>query len=91
MTISEIDEMFAAVAGQQIPGGCDDCHAYQRVVQDSPGIWICRVHHDSTCPFYRRRLQRELESLRKALRRIGSPARRAELAARAAQIQKELN
>jgi len=25
--------MFAALSGQRIPGGCDDCDAYQAVTQ----------------------------------------------------------
>jgi hypothetical protein len=45
--------------GSRIPGGCDDCDAYQTAHPVAPGIWTIRVHHDHWCPFLR-----ELEARR---------------------------
>ncbi len=41
------------LAGRRLPGGCDDCHAYQTVEQQAPGVYVLLVHHDDTCPDYR--------------------------------------
>ena len=46
MTISEI---FDGMAGQHIPGGCDDCDAYQQMTKQH-GVYVITVHHDDTCP-----------------------------------------
>lgn len=43
-----------ALTGQQMPGGCDDCDAYQTVTRQDTGVYVLAVHHDDTCPFYRR-------------------------------------
>jgi hypothetical protein len=40
--------------GARIPGGCDQCHAYQTVTPITSGVWILNVHHDDWCPFLRR-------------------------------------
>jgi hypothetical protein len=40
--------------GQEIPGGCDYCDAYQTVDQpypDIPGVFEVSVHHHDWCPF----------------------------------------
>jgi len=37
-----------ALLGQKIPGGCDDCDAYQTMAQ-ADGFYILRVHHDDWC------------------------------------------
>lgn len=35
--------------GARIPGGCDQCDAYQTTrVED--GVWHITVHHDDWCP-----------------------------------------
>ncbi|MGI8693512.1 MAG: hypothetical protein ACR2JK_11545 [Geodermatophilaceae bacterium] len=44
-----------AMTGHRIPGGCDDCTAYQTVEQQAPGVYLLAVHHDDTCPDYWRR------------------------------------
>ncbi len=36
------------LTGRRLPGGCDDCHAYQH----APGLYLLTVHHDPTCPAY---------------------------------------
>jgi len=45
-----------ALTGRRIPGGCDDCSAYQtvkRLPADQWGsVYVLTVHHDDTCPFY---------------------------------------
>lgn len=33
----------------RVPGGCDDCHAYQTVTT-APRVVHITVHHDPTCP-----------------------------------------
>jgi hypothetical protein len=47
-----VSEMIAALDGAQIPGGCDQCDAYQ-VVQARAGhrdVHVVRVFHDDDCP-----------------------------------------
>lgn len=46
-TTSALDEMTDHV----IPGGCDDCTAFQTVEQHHPGIYVLTVHHDDSCPW----------------------------------------
>lgn len=41
-----------AVLGR-IPGGCEDCSAYQTIDHTEPGIYNLTVHHDASCPNYR--------------------------------------
>jgi hypothetical protein len=38
--------------GQQVPGGCELCDAYQTVEQDAEyeDFWMVHVHHDDWCP-----------------------------------------
>ena len=36
--------------GEQIPGGCDTCDAYQTVRPKAAGVWVLTVHHDTGCP-----------------------------------------
>lgn len=46
--------MLDAMAGKRMPGGCDDCDAYQVVTEAAGGVYVLQVHHDATCPEYRR-------------------------------------
>ncbi len=39
----------------RLPGGCDDCAAYRTLVV-TRGVYLLTVHHDDTCPSYRRRI-----------------------------------
>ena len=48
-TRSRLDSM----TGHRIPGGCDDCDAYQTMTTEAEGLYELLVHHDVTCPFYR--------------------------------------
>ena len=49
-TASYLDSM----TGHRMPGGCDDCDAYQTVTREAEGMYRMLVHHDATCPFYQR-------------------------------------
>ena len=40
--------------GGRIPGGCEECDAYQTVEPVTAGAWAIRVHHDDWCPLLRR-------------------------------------
>lgn len=35
----------------RIPGGCDDCNAYQVLDDSNAPIYLLRVFHDDTCPW----------------------------------------
>ncbi len=39
------------MVGRRMPGGCDDCAAYQ-TVELVGSIYVLTVHHDLTCPYY---------------------------------------
>lgn len=39
-----------AMTGRRMPGGCDDCHAYQVMSRCADGLYVLTVHHDETCP-----------------------------------------
>lgn len=51
---AQLAELFGPLDGARIPGGCDDCDAYQIVEPASPGVWSIGVHHDDWCPTLRR-------------------------------------
>jgi hypothetical protein len=38
------------LTGHRLPGGCDDCAAYQTVTRVADGLYVLTVHHDDTCP-----------------------------------------
>jgi hypothetical protein len=46
------------LTGRKMPGGCDDCDAYQTVEKQSDGLYVLTVHHDPTCPHLRGRKER---------------------------------
>lgn len=39
-----------AMTGRRLPGGCDDCAAYQTVTRHANGVYVLVVHHDPGCP-----------------------------------------
>ena len=43
-------DLLGPLDGQRIPGGCDDCDAYQTVTALARGVWQLNIHHDSWCP-----------------------------------------
>lgn len=42
-----------AMTDRRIPGGCDDCDAYQTVTDHGDGLYVLTIHHDKSCPYYR--------------------------------------
>jgi len=48
-------DLFSHLAGQEIPGGCERCDAYQTVSAVAPGVWSLIVHHTTACPTWRAR------------------------------------
>jgi hypothetical protein len=47
--------MLGPLEGARIPGGCDQCDAYQMVEPVAPGVWTINVYHDDWCSFLRAR------------------------------------
>jgi hypothetical protein len=45
-----IRDLLAALDGASLPGGCDDCDAYQTVETEGGGVTVLTVHHDAACP-----------------------------------------
>ena len=46
-----LDTIAASIGDQRIPGGCDDCDAFQTLTKQSDSIFSVTVHHDATCPW----------------------------------------
>jgi hypothetical protein len=44
---------FSNLVGREIPGGCEECNAFQTMSEVSEGVWSLVVHHDDDCRFYR--------------------------------------
>lgn len=40
------------LTGQRIPGGCDECDAFQTVDTSNAPIYRIAVHHDQWCPVH---------------------------------------
>lgn len=62
-----VDALIASYVGQQVPGGCDYCDAYQTVrdeimpvdifpaaegIEANGGGWSIVIHHDDGCPYW---------------------------------------
>lgn len=47
---AEAARKLGPLDGSRIPGGCDQCDAYQEVEPVRPGVWVVTVHHDPGCP-----------------------------------------
>jgi hypothetical protein len=43
-------DLYQHVDGEQIPGGCDQCDAYQTMSPIEGMVWRMLVHHDDDCP-----------------------------------------
>lgn len=52
--IVDTRQAFEHLADQRLPGGCDDCDAYQTVTRAGGGLYVLTVHHDHTCPWLNR-------------------------------------
>jgi hypothetical protein len=53
-----LSQLAASLDGARIPGGCDECAAYQTLEPVALGLVSIRVCHDPWCPFLRRLEQR---------------------------------
>jgi hypothetical protein len=51
---SALADALGPLDGARIPGGCEDCEAYQTPVQIGRGAWVLQVFHDDWCPTLRR-------------------------------------
>lgn len=49
---NSIRQYLASLDGARIPGGCDDCDAYQTVDATHAPLFVLNVHHDATCPWF---------------------------------------
>jgi hypothetical protein len=45
-----IREVLGPLDGGRIPGGCEECDAYQVPECLANRVWVIRVHHDDGCP-----------------------------------------
>lgn len=50
---AEVLRLLGPVDGRRIPGGCDQCDAYQTVTVVEAGLFVMTVHHDDNCSFLR--------------------------------------
>lgn len=48
-----VPSVLDAMTGHRMPGGCDDCTAFQTLDRHDSGVYLLTVHHDDTCPSYR--------------------------------------
>ena len=57
MSHGTIGDLFHSLTGRPLPGGCDDCDAFQIMEEDKthPGVWHLVIHHDDECPLWRAR------------------------------------
>lgn len=51
---SSVPSALEAMTGKRMPGGCDDCSAFQSVEKQANGVYVLTVNHDGCCPYYRR-------------------------------------
>lgn len=52
-----VPSVLDSMTGHRLPDGCDDCTAYQTLDRHDTGVYVLTVHHDDTCPTYRRTTQ----------------------------------
>jgi hypothetical protein len=48
--MSDLEDLFSQIEEEPIPGGCEQCDAYQALVTLAPGVYSMTVHHDDWCP-----------------------------------------
>ncbi len=55
-----VSDFIAALDGLRVPGGCDDCNAYQvvRAKVGDPNVHLVSVYHDDGCPWLAARERR---------------------------------
>jgi len=49
-----LDDLLASFAGRRVPGGCDDCDAFQQMRKEADGVFVLAVHHGRGCPWLAR-------------------------------------
>lgn len=56
MSADILREIAKRLRGRRIPGGCDECNAYQTLEEDPdlPGCFRIRISHDHWCAFIAR-------------------------------------
>jgi hypothetical protein len=47
---SPLNSSLDGMTGRRLPGGCDDCNAYQTMTRAGGGLYLLTTHHDDTCP-----------------------------------------
>ncbi len=68
--VSDLVNILGPLDGGDLPGGCEDCDAYQTVGQLERGVWSVTVHHDDDCPTLRSD-SREAKVMGDLLERVG--------------------
>ena len=53
MREDNLTNALGSLDGEQIPGGCEYCNAFQVVKPIKNGIWDIEVFHDKDCPTLR--------------------------------------
>lgn len=48
-----VADALADFIGHQVPGGCEDCGAFQTLEREAVGVYVVRVFHDQSCPWWR--------------------------------------
>ena len=57
MSADSVRDLLSGMIGGQMPGGCEKCDAYQKLTEQSPGVFLMNVYHDDDCPELRRMRQ----------------------------------
>jgi hypothetical protein len=47
-----VHELLDSLVGIEVDGGCPDCPAYQTIERVADGIYVNRIFHDDTCPWW---------------------------------------
>lgn len=50
--VDPLVNVFGALDGEILPGGCNGCNAYEKVHAVSAGVWRITTHHDRSCPIF---------------------------------------
>jgi hypothetical protein len=56
-----LQEIFESIACQRIPGGCDDCDAWQEMTRHGR-VYLVEISHDDTCPWLAQHQARATEA-----------------------------
>jgi hypothetical protein len=47
-----VHELLDSLVGIEVDGGCPDCLAYQTIERVAGGVYVNRIFHDDTCPWW---------------------------------------